>query len=66
MIKNLAPIPIKERTMNNKYIIKARHPLLRAGLIIETESSERYVVDVVNKLMELIRGINHKGENDGE
>lgn len=44
--------------MNNKYIIKAKHPLLRAGLYIETESSEKYLVEVVKKLMELIREIN--------
>lgn len=44
--------------MNNKYIIKFKHPLLRAGLTIETEASEKYVVDVVNKGLELIRKIN--------
>lgn len=44
--------------MNNKYIIRAEHPLIRAGLSIETEASERYVVRVVNKLMDLIREIN--------
>lgn len=44
--------------MNNKYIVRAKHPLLRTGLSIETEASERYVVAVVKKLMELIREIN--------
>ena len=44
--------------MNNKYTIRAKHPLLRAGLTIETEASEKYVVKVVKKLMELIREIN--------
>jgi hypothetical protein len=44
--------------MNNKYIIRVYHPLLRAGLEIETEASERYVVPVVLKLMDLIREIN--------
>jgi hypothetical protein len=44
--------------MNNKYIIKAEHPLIRAGLTIETEASEKYVIEVVKKLMELIREIN--------
>ena len=44
--------------MNNKYIIKAEHPLLRAGLTIETEASEKYVVAVINKLLEIIREVN--------
>ena len=44
--------------MNNKYIIKAKHPLLRAGLTIETEASESYVVVVTKKLMNIIREIN--------
>jgi len=44
--------------MNNKYVIKAEHPLIRAGLTIETESSEKYVVKVIQKLMDLIREIN--------
>ena len=48
--------------MNNKYTIRAKHPLIRAGLLIETESSEKYVVAVVGKLMELIREINKPKE----
>jgi hypothetical protein len=44
--------------MNNKYKIKIKHPLIRTGLSIETEASERYVVDVVDKCMELVRTIN--------
>lgn len=44
--------------MNNKYIIRAKHPLLRAGLLIETEASEKYVVQVAHKLLDLIRDIN--------
>ncbi len=57
--------------MNNKYKITAKHPLVRPGLTIETEASERYVVPVVKKLMDLIRELNksgcqcppHKGED---
>ena len=45
--------------MNNKYIIRAKHPLLRIGLEIETEASERHVVSVTSKLFELIREINY-------
>jgi len=44
--------------MNNKYIIKVEHPLVRPGLTIETEASERYVPDVVGRLMEIVRDIN--------
>ena len=45
--------------MNNKYRIVAKHPLIRPGLIIETEASEKYVVAVMSKLMELIRETNN-------
>jgi hypothetical protein len=48
--------------MNNKYIIKVEHPLLRPGISIETESSEKYLVPVVKKLMELVREINENKE----
>jgi hypothetical protein len=51
--------------MNNKYIITAEHPLLRPGLTIKTEASEKYVVPVVNKLMDLIREINQPKEQNG-
>lgn len=47
--------------MNNKYIIKVEHPLVRPGLTIETEASERYVPDVVGRLMEIVRDINRDG-----
>jgi hypothetical protein len=44
--------------MNNKYIIKVKHPLLRPGLEIETESSEKYLVIVMKRVMELVREFN--------
>lgn len=44
--------------MNNKYEITIGHPLVRPGLTIKTEASERYVVSVVDKCMELVRDIN--------
>jgi len=50
--------------MNNKYVIKVGHPLLRPGLEIETEASEKYVVAVVNTLMGKVREINDG--KDGE
>ena len=45
--------------MNNKYIIKVGHPLLRPGLTIETEASERYVTKVTNMLMKTVIEINN-------
>lgn len=44
--------------MNNKYIIRVGHPLLRPGLTIETEASENYVEQVVAKVLEIVRAIN--------
>lgn len=44
--------------MNNKYKIKVKSPLLRAGLEIETECSEKYVVKVIEILMDKVREIN--------
>ena len=44
--------------MNNKYKIKIESPLIRAGLTIETECSEKYVIKVVEKCMEIVREIN--------
>ena len=52
--------------MNNKYIIKVKHPLLRAGLTIETEASEKYVVPVAKKVMEIVREINSEGKEKGK
>ncbi len=44
--------------MNNKYTIKVSAPLLRPGLTIETECSERYLVEVLKKIMDLVREFN--------
>lgn len=44
--------------MNNKYIITVTHPVIRPGLTISTESSERYVVKVASKLLSLCRELN--------
>ena len=46
--------------MNNKYKITIEAPLLRAGMRIKTECSERYVKKVTDKLMEIVREINSK------
>jgi hypothetical protein len=48
--------------MNNKYKIKIEAPLIRPGITIETECSERYVVKVVNKMMEIVREINEESK----
>jgi hypothetical protein len=44
--------------MNNKYKITIEAPLVRAGVKIETECSEKYVVKVMEKIMELVREMN--------
>jgi hypothetical protein len=44
--------------MNNKYKITVEHPLVRLGIKIETEASEKYLVPVTNKVMELVRELN--------
>jgi hypothetical protein len=49
--------------MNNKYKIKIESPLLRPGIKIETSCSEKYVVDVVNKILEIVRVINDKKQD---
>ena len=49
--------------MNNKYKIKVGSPLLRAGLTIETECSEKYLTDVVDVLINKVREINSADKN---
>lgn len=44
--------------MNNAYRITVSHPLLRPGITITTECSEKYVVAVVDTLMKKVREIN--------
>jgi hypothetical protein len=44
--------------MNNKYIVRITHPLLRPGLEIETEASEKYLVKVVETLLDKVRELN--------
>ena len=55
--------------MNNKYKITVEAPLLRAGIKMETECSEKYVVKVMNKIMDLVRETNtpvNEKENDNK
>ena len=49
---------LEKQRMNNKYKIRVAAPLLRPGIVIETEVSERYVVPVLQKIMELVREFN--------
>jgi len=44
--------------MNNTYRITMTSPLLRPGITIETEVSERYLKSAVEKLLDIIRDIN--------
>ena len=53
-----SPAPIITKSLNNMYTITVEHPLIRPGLKITTEASERYVVEVVKKLMNIIRELN--------
>lgn len=48
--------------MNNRYKIKIESPLVRPGLTIETECSEKYVVKVINKAMDIVREINENNK----
>ncbi len=45
--------------MNNTYKIKVGSPLLRPGLTIETECSERYLGDVLQRVLDAVREFNH-------
>lgn len=45
---------------NNTYTIEISSPLLRPGITIRTEVSEKYVVAVVQDLIEKIREINNE------
>lgn len=46
--------------MNNRYRIRIEAPLLRPGLSIETEVSEKYVKDAAEEIMDLVRKVNAK------
>lgn len=46
--------------MNGTWKITIRSPLLRPGVTLETEASERYVVATVRKGLELVREINQR------
>lgn len=48
--------------MNNIYRITVQTPLLRPGVTIETECSEKYLVAVVQKVMDTVREINGMGK----
>lgn len=53
--------------MNNKYIIRVKHPLIRPGLEIETEVSEKYLTPVLDILMTKVREFNKiEKENTGK
>jgi len=44
--------------VNTKHIVKVEAPLLRPGLTISAECSEKYVIRVSVKLVELAREVN--------
>ena len=51
-------MPTVTKSLNNMYTIEVMHPLIRPGLKITTEASERYVAEVVAKIMSIVREIN--------
>lgn len=48
--------------MNNEYLIRMRAPLLRTGIEIETVCSEKYVVKVLTKMLNMVREFNTQEE----
>ncbi len=52
--------------MNNKYEITIGHPLLRPGLEIKTEASERYVAKVIAQVMTIVRQINDSEDKESK
>lgn len=52
--------------MNNKYIIRFKHPLVRPGIEIETEASEQYLNPVMKKVLSQIREFNKKHDTHGK
>jgi hypothetical protein len=44
--------------LNNKYTITITTPLVRPGIVITTECSEKYVTTVVKTLKDIVRQIN--------
>jgi hypothetical protein len=49
---------------NQTYRIKITSPLLRPGLSISTETSERYAPDAAHRLVEIARKINNPGDQE--
>lgn len=47
--------------MNNKYKITITHPLVRPGVVIETEASEKYLVAVIRTALSKVRELNSDG-----
>jgi len=45
---------------NTCYTITAQTPLLRPGLSIQVNTSERYAAEAVDLLMEVVRQVNNK------
>jgi len=48
--------------LNNRYKIVLKDPLCRPGLSVETEVSEKYVAEVINRMMGIIREVNMPAE----
>jgi hypothetical protein len=48
---------------NETYKIRINSPLIRPGITIETEVSDKYLVDAVRNLLDKIREINTERSN---
>lgn len=45
--------------MNNKYTVTISSPLVRDGIVITTQCSEKYLVPVLEKALDLAREFNN-------
>jgi len=46
--------------LNNTWVIEIESPILRPGITVSTEVSERYVVEAVIRAVQIAREINSK------
>ena len=49
--------------MNETYEIEIKSPLIRAGIIIRTRVSRKYLVPVLNDVLNQVREFNKQQEN---
>ena len=52
--------------MNNRFKVRIEDPLLRPGLSVETEVSEKYLVRCLHGLLDRVRAFNNNSVDKGE